>query len=315
MDYSIYYKRSITVNKIQQEVPMVDIFVSAFNSSDRVQCVFEETRAGRKIWLLHPEYNYAPVEEPIGHEIVKPNSLDEVDQVRALLDQMGDIKGLSICIDITGFMRHVLVFLVAKLAHMGVDSFYAIYSEPISYSKAEGTIFSNAATGVVRPVRGMGASNASQAKDHLIIGVGFDANLISLVAHQKDDAINYPLFAFPSLSADMYQQSAVKAAQSGEIALQGEWIDNRIFAPANDPFATAEVLSDLVFDIDARYSSANIYLTPLSTKAQALGFALYWCLEGQKRGGVTILLPECSAYARETSSGLRRLWLYTVELV
>jgi hypothetical protein len=313
LDYSIYYCRSISVDRIKQELSSFDIFVSAYNLSDRVLRVFSEALASRKIWLLHPEYSYAPLDEPIGFPVVHPTSRDEVDQVNSLLAELGDLHGVSICIDITGFMRHVLVFLVAKLAHLGVESVSVVYSEPISYSKGEGTVFSTTTTGVVRPVRGMGASNDSQGKDHLIIGAGFDSKLISLVAHCKDDSIVYPLFAFPSLSADMYQQSAVKAAQSGEVALQGEWIDNRIFAPANDPFATAEVVRDLVADIDKRAPAANIYLSPLSTKVQALGFALYWQLEGRQRGGVSMLLPECVTYSRETSSGLKRLWLYNIE--
>lgn len=313
IDYSIYYRRSISVDRIKQESPDFDVFVSAYNSSDRVLRVFGEIAADRKIWLLHPEYTYSPLDEPVGFPIVRPNSRDEVDQVQALLAEVGDIVGLNICVDITGFMRHVLVFLVAKLAYLGVKSISIVYSEPIAYSKAEGTIFSTTTTGVVRPVRGMGGGNNSQGKDHLIIGAGFDAKLISLVAHCKDDSVVHPVFAFPSLSADMYQQSAVKAAQSGEVALQAEWVDNRIFAPANDPFATAEVIRDLICDIDRRTPAANVYLSPLSTKVQALGFALYWQLEGKLRGGVSLLLPECVTYSRETSSGLKRLWLYTVE--
>jgi hypothetical protein len=313
LDYSIFYRRSITPERIAKEVPAFDVFVSAFNLSDRVQRVFSDVVACRKVWLLHPEYGYNAMEEPQGCEVVRPDVLDEVSQVNHLLAVLGDLRGRSLCVDITGFMRHVLVFLVVKLANMGLGSVDIVYSEPISYSKAEETVFSTTTSGVVRTVRGMSASSLQQGKDHLIVGVGFDAKLISLVAHYKDDAVAHPIFAFPSLSADMYQQSAMKAAQSGEVALQGEWIDNRVFAPANDPFATAEVVRDLVDDIDRREASANIYMAPLSTKVQALGFALYWWLEGRVRGGVSLLLPECLTYSRETSSGLRRLWLYTVE--
>lgn len=314
IDYSIYYRRAINVERIKKETPVFDIFVSAFNSSDRVGRVFSEIQAAKKIWLIHPEYGYTPLEQPQGHVLVIPPVLDEISQVNTLLAAIGDLDNVNLCIDITGFMRHVLVFLFAKLAYMGVNSVSVVYSEPVSYSKAEGTTFSTTTTGIVRPVRGMGATNISQGKDHLIIGVGFDAKLISLVAHQKDDSIVHPVFAFPSLSADMYQQSALKSAESGEVALQGEWIDNRSFAPANDPFSTAEVVRDLVDAIDKRSQAANIYLAPLSTKVQALGFALYWQLEGKYRGGVSVLLPECLTYSRETTSGLKRLWLYTVEL-
>ena len=85
-------------------------------------------------------------------------------------------------------------------------------------------------------------------------------------------------------------------------------------APANDPFSTAQVISDKVREIDGRAPDQNIYLAPLSTKAQTLGMSLYWQLEGRARGRCTLLLPECITYSRETSTGLKRLWKYEVEL-
>lgn len=313
-DYSIYFRRAIDVNRISLETPQFDVFVSAFNSNDRVTKVFSEISSKKKIWLLHPEYCFSPLEEPTGFPIVRPLVNDEISQVSALLAEVGDLTGVELCVDVTGFMRHVLVFLVAKLAHMGLKKFTALYSEPVSYTKREDTAFSTTTSGLVRPVRGMAGNNSSSAQDHLIIAVGYDHKLISEVANHKDDSLVYPLFAFPSLSADMYQQSAAKASESGEVTLRGEWVSSRRFAPANDPFSTAAVVAEVVRDIDKRGNPANIYLAPLSTKVQTLGLALYWQLEGRVRGGVTVLLPECIKYSRETSKGLKRLWLYTVEL-
>lgn len=316
MNYSIYYRRTIDVQRIAEEVIPVDIFISAFNSSERVSKVFSQIRATRKIWFVQPEYGYTPDElwqEISDFEYNAPASRDEISQTNTLLNALGDISGKSICIDITGFMRHTLVHLVPKLAYRGVTEFSALYSEPVIYKRREDTSFSTTTSGVVRPVRGMSASNQTNSKDQLVIAVGYDFKLISEVASYKDDADVHPLFAFPSLSADMYQQSAVKAAESGAVAKRNEWITNRRFAPANDPFSTAEVVSEIILSIDRANPSANIYLAPLSTKVQALGMALYWQLEGRVRGGVTLLLPECVTYSRETSEGLKRLWHYTVE--
>lgn len=314
MNYSIFYRRSIDVGRIEQEVAEFDIFVSAFNSSDRISNVFGRVPAKRKLWLVHPEYQYTQIDTVNVQPSVRPTTLDEVGQVSELLAELGDITGRQVCIDITGFMRHVIAFLFAKLAVSGVSKVFVLYSEPVSYNKQEDTIFSTTTSGRVRPVRGMGGANSARAKDHLVIGVGYDHKLISEVSNFKDDATIHPLFALPSLSADMYQQSAVKAAESGDVALRTEWITNRRFAPANDPFSTAAVVSELVASIDRIGEPANIYLSPLSTKAQTLGFSLYWIFEGRQRSGVSLLLPECETYSRETSSGLRRLWLYEVEL-
>ncbi|MDP4073931.1 hypothetical protein [Acidovorax sp. A1169] len=317
MNYSIFYRRTIDVHRITEEAMKSDIFISAYNSSDRVLKVFSQIQADRKIWFVQPEYGYTEkeVQDKISDsEFIAPSSLDEISQSNALLAKLGDISGKSICIDITGFMRHTLTHLVGKLAYLGLNEFVALYSEPQIYKKREETSFSTTTSGVVRPVRGTALSTPTNVKDQLIIAVGYDFKLISEVASYKDDADVHPLFAFPSLSADMYQQSAIKAAESGAVAKRHEWITNRRFAPANDPFSTAGVISEIVSSIDREKPSANIYLAPLSTKVQTLGVALYWQLEGRVRGGVTVLLPECLTYSTETSEGLKRLWQYTVEL-
>lgn len=314
MKYSIFYRRSISVNRIEHEVGEYDVFVSAYNSSDRISGVFASVPAKRKIWFVHPEYQYTDIDIPNSHTSVRPVALDEVQQVSELLAEIGDLTNVKVCVDITGFMRHVIAFLFAKLAVSGLAEISVVYSEPVSYNRQEDTVFSTTTSGRVRPVRGMGGVNDVQAKDHLIIGVGYDHKLISEVSNFKDDATIHPLFALPSLSADMYQQSALKAAESGDVAMRSEWITNRKFAPASDPFSTASVVSELVASIDRIGAPANIYLAPLSTKAQTLGFTLYWIFEGRSRSGVSLLLPECETYSRETSSGLRRLWLYEVEL-
>lgn len=313
MDYTLFFRRAVAPDRFAKELERFDIFVSAFNSSDRVRNVFQGVRADRKLWLVHPEYQYAEIEVPAGTDRVQPTSLDEVAQIDALLDAMGSLAGRSICIDITGFMRHALVFLLPRLSYAGVTSFTALYSEPMRYLKQEATSFSTTTSGVVRPVRGMYGTPGS-GQDHLLMAVGYDHQLVSEVSTYKDGVTVHPLFAFPSLSPDMYQQSAIRAEKSGEVVLRPEWVSNRVFAPANDPFSTAGVVSQTVAEIDSRGQEENVFLAPLSTKVQALGMGLYWLLEGRARGRCSILLPECVTYSRETSVGLKRLWRYEVEL-
>lgn len=318
MDYALYYRRAIPVNRIPQEGGSFDVFVTAFNSSERVRRVFEGVRARKKFILIHPEYQYSAVELaaaqfPSGSNVVIPAVTDEVVQIDDLFNSIGSLNGKSICIDITGFMRHALSFVVAKLGSLGVAKFSALYSEPVHYVKQEATRFSTRSSGSVRPVRGMYGSPGS-GRDHLIISVGYDHQSVSEVAAHKDGVTVHPLFAFPSLSADMYQQSAIRAEKSGEVAVRPEWVSNRFFAPANDPFSTAQVVSERINQIDTRGPGQNIYLSPLSTKVQTLGMSLYWYLEGRHRGRTTLLLPECVSYSRETSTGLNRLWKFDVEL-
>ena len=314
IDYAAFYRRSIRVQAIGVELPRFDLFLSAFNSSERVQQVFANVRAGRKLWLVHPEYQYGAAELPNSETIVSPTSLDERHQVGALLDAAGDLTEVNLCIDITGFMRHTLLFLVAKLGSLGLSRFTALYSEPDSYAKQEDTTFSTTTTGLVRPVFGMRGSDFTSGKDFLLVLVGYDHKLIGQVADSKDSAEVIPIFGFPSLSPDMYQQSATRTSASGGASQEDGWVTNRRFAPANDPFSTASIISQIIGEIDREAPDSNIYIAPLSTKVQALGAAVYWQLEARTRRGVSLLMPECSTYTRETSKGLKRLWSVEVEL-
>ena len=48
--------------------------------------------------------------------------------------------------------------------------------------------------------------------------------MLSQISSYKDGATYHPLFSFPSLSADMYQQSSMRAALSGSITQNSDWI-------------------------------------------------------------------------------------------
>src|SRR5438552_2262478 len=120
-DYSVFYRRSVQVNRIAHELQQFDVLISAFNSSERVIRVFNEVRASKRVWLVHPEYDYKPLERPLPSMCACPAGVDEVDQIDSLLAQTGNLSGKDVCIDVTGFMRHVLAFLIAKLGRLGVN--------------------------------------------------------------------------------------------------------------------------------------------------------------------------------------------------
>lgn len=316
IDYSLFYRRAVDIDSLQDDLVEFDVYISAFNSSQRVTKVFSEVRAKKKIWLIHPEYAYTADEMPQEASIVTPTDTNEISQTNALLSAVGDdLTGLKICIDITGFMRHVLVFLIAALKLRKVTEVTALYSEPDAYAKQEHTVFSTA-TGKARVLNGMGGKTFQKADEMLILAVGYDYKLINEVTSDRDYMSVYPIFGFPSLSPDMYQQSAIKSSESGSATFAASWVGNRRFAPANDPFATADVISEIVKEKEKRKRNqpTNIYLSPLSTKAQALGFALFWLYEKSPQRSIAMLLPSLETYSRETTTGLKRLWAYTLEL-
>lgn len=311
-NYSILEIREIPLNnsKISKDsFEFYDIFISAFNSSQRVNDVFNAVNATHKYWIIHPEYSYGHEELPHEGECIKPTANQESLQVDEIFQMIGDINNKKICLDITGFMRHVLIFLIISLFKRGIRSVDILYSEPIHYEKDENTEFATKMEDLVSPVQGTAIDSEITSKDHLIINIGYDHKAISQVTTFKEDASLHPIFSFPSLSPDMYQQSAIRASKIGAVTENNDWIVQRKFAPANNPFATAQILTEILKDID---KEENVYLSPLSTKAQVLGFAIFWIVEEANRD-ISILLPVCKEYAKETSKGIKRIWLYKLE--
>jgi hypothetical protein len=144
----------------------------------------------------------------------------------------------------------------------------------------------------------------------LIIGAGYETHLIAEVAEDKDRAKKLVLLGLPSLSADMYQQNAWRTRLAADAI--GESTGGKYFAPANDPFVTATVLSEIIFRQRRIEPVTNLYLSPLATKAQALGFVLYYMGECEGQNS-SIIFPFSSQYSPETAEGISRIWRYRLE--
>jgi hypothetical protein len=115
------------------------------------------------------------------------------------------------------------------------------------------------------------------------------------------------------LRADMYQENVLRAFKASDAIGTNKTFDiDRFFAPANDPFITAATLSEIVKLRERHGPITNLYLSPLATKPQALGFALYYLAECVGKNA-SILFPISTRYERETSTGLSRVWKYTVQ--
>jgi hypothetical protein len=152
--------------------------------------------------------------------------------------------------------------------------------------------------------------NNDTSNDLLIIGAGYESDLIADVADEKDKAKKIVLLGLPSLRADMYQQNAWRAQQASDSI--GESTAGKIFAPANDPFVTASVLSELVAKREMSEPITNLYLSPIATKAQTLGFVLFFLGERQQTS-TSLIFPFSQTYSQDSATGLARVWRYTLE--
>jgi hypothetical protein len=140
--------------------------------------------------------------------------------------------------------------------------------------------------------------------------LGLDiSELISEAADNKEEARNVVLLGLPSLSADMYERTYGERA-APVMPLGGGVIHH--FAPAHDPFATASVQSEFVEQERMRRGTTNLYLSPLATKAQALGFTLFYLAECE-RSSASIVFPFSARYRSGSSGGVARVWLYRLE--
>ncbi|GFD93121.1 hypothetical protein KUL156_43110 [Alteromonas sp. KUL156] len=322
MNYSFFYKKKIEdishIN-ISRELEY-DLFVSSYNETDRVNHVFNNISAKEKHWLIFPEYNFAEIElKSLKGSVFNYSKSQENDEAEIIVDYFSKneekIRNSRIAIDITGMLRPYIIFLVRFFKEIGLKKVDFIYSEPLTYEKKEETEFSKDYLDV-REVKGFsGSHNPETFNDVLIFGSGYDYHKIKMIAKEKKQTRKVQVLGFPSLQADMFQQSILKSYEAEEDASSGEFdldSNNVILAPANDPFITAQLISDYVKKSESNKKFTNLYISPISTKAQTLGMALFYTFECIDKPA-SIIFPFSKKYSRKTCDGVSKVWVYTVE--
>ena len=313
MDYTIYYKNTLPVDDDWQE--KWDIYISAYNSSDRVNEVFDKANAVKKYWVIQPDYGYAEKDYPTSGIKFVSGQRDEGEFIKEFLESLGEETiDKKICIDITGFIKPYMMTLFFLLKHKGIKKVDVLYSEPKKYVKKEETKFSNEFVREVRQVAGfMGCHETTTSNDILIIGAGYDDQLISQIAKDKDNCRKIQVYGLPSLRPDMYQENILNANQASEaLGVHAGDSPSKKFSPANDPFVTAQTLSEIYHELNSEKAITNLYLSPLATKPQALGFTLFYLLECQGKN-ISMIYPYCDSHAKATADGVSRIWKYCVE--
>lgn len=290
-----------------------DIFLSAYNPSERVCKTYDLAEAGTKRWLVHPEYNYDELDLRHLSDPYLGDSRDEGDWViGALAPYMSQLtSGATVGIDITGMMRPHILYLMAYLEHQKIFSFDFIYTEPLFYKNKSETRFALKIEDV-KPVAGYEGLHPTAMSDAvLVVGAGYDHEAIGELIIRQSAARIITVNSLPSLSADMYQESVIRVARIPDLSIQSH---NDVWhASASDPFCIA---SNLSFEFDRNrvdLDGRNVYLCPLATKPQAVGFGLFYLRELRGRS-CSMVLPKIANYERDTSSGIGRRWKYPIFL-
>lgn len=304
MDYTIFYKDSYDNGKLEQKEEY-DLFFSAYDDCERTKTIYNNISAKKKYWIDFPHYNHGDLKI---ENLYKCVSMKEDECFIELFKLIKIEPQTKICVDITGFIRPHLIFFTINLHRLGIKKIDFLYSEPQHYKDAEDTKFSGFIDGV-RMIEGCSSPIVSTNTDNdlLIVAAGYDDKLIAKVCQEKSKIKKkYYILGFPSLQPDMYQESILKIHQTQESI--GSRIDK--FAPAFDPFVTAQSIEEIIKE-NPKHS--NIYLSPLSTKPQALGIALYYIYNYEKKP-INVIFPYSNTYFAKTATGIKKTWRYTFEL-
>ncbi|MDR6417725.1 hypothetical protein [Pseudarthrobacter sulfonivorans] len=316
VDYSLFAKERLRLDQIQNE--HYDVFLSSFNDSERVNTLYGLVDAASKIWLVHPEYEYAKDGLPTsGNVFHSPADLSAIEFWQTFFDWLvvpDKLENLRVAVDITGMMRPHLMLLPLMLKIYGIDRATFFYSDPMTYSSGDRTKFSKGPVEGVALIPGMEGAHGSgtDTRDVLIIGAGYDHQLVIAAAEDKRSADHYLLMGLPSLQPHMYQESILRLSKASE-SIRDYRSRTMLFAPANDPFMTAQVLSDHISRLKLEGKADNIYLSPVGAKTQVLGFSWYFLCEA-RHTSTSMMFPHNKYYERETSRGISSIHKFIMEL-
>ena len=221
------------------------MFISMFVDSDRVKVPYSRIKAKNELWITISEDQNAKFLKDKNLLILHGN--EDFDTLLFELRKL-KIEKLKICVDSTGFRLQYLLFLMRCMEIEKVRTFDILYTEPKQYRDQERTNFSDNFY-QVKKLYGMSGVNTSEADhDLLIIAAGYDHSRIIDVAKLKKHCKKVLLFGFPSLSPDMFQENVLRAykAESDLGSECFEDISSNIFAPAYDPFVTAQTIKEYI---------------------------------------------------------------------
>jgi hypothetical protein len=318
MNYTYFYKDVFYCTKDLESLEEYDCMIAMFVNSDRVIVPTTRIKSKQYVWIIMEQEKKLALEKLPSN--ISPFFVKQYEDFESILNVLknSNILESNICIDATGFRTPYLLFLMRVLTvslkcRKTVD---VIYTEPKQYMHDENTIFSDMFY-EVKQLEGMSGIHTSETdRDLLIIAAGYDHSRIIDVANNKKSAKKVLLFGFPSISPGMFQENILRAYKA-ENAIGTDCfkdMDSNIYAPAYDPFVTAQAIKEYIEKKEKKEKYSNIYLAPLSSKPQALGMALFFLWEKGWENNISIIYPFCHEYDSETSKGIARTWRYKCQL-
>lgn len=311
MDYNYFKKTRYERVDDLAGLPEYDCLISAYVELERVMKPSQKIPCKEKWWVLEDGVD--------GSAFIANDQTFRITEESdgGITNELVKKEYKRLCIDITGFVIPQLLVLLRFLQINGFYSFDVIYTEPNQYKEGEETQFTEIPIYVKQILGYSGMHISDMSNDLLVVAAGYDHSRIIEVATEKKSAKKVLLFGFPPCSPGMFQENILRAFQA-EPAVGMDCFRNmdlNIFAPANDPFSTAQALKDYIDKaLRSKVPFTNLYLSPLSSKPQALGMALYYIWEEGWNKEWSIIYPFCHKYIHDTTSGISRIWRYEMLL-
>ena len=156
-----------------------------------------------------------------------------------------------------------------------------------------------------------GIHTSKDDNDLLIIAAGYDhSRIVEWQPKRKDARKKVLLFGFPAISPGMFQENILRAHEA-EAAIETECfkdMDSNIYAPAYDPFVTAQAISEYV-------EKQNKYLpVPIIYETSCSWYGLYFLWEHGFNKNISLIYPYCQQYITDNSDGIARIWRYEIQL-
>ncbi|MGE8532998.1 MAG: hypothetical protein ACN6OJ_00260 [Chryseobacterium sp.] len=307
IDFSYFYKDKYSFDEIPTN-ESYDLLLSAYDGCDRTKKIFDKIVADTKKWIIYPHYE---ILDSVSDSFLVPTFQEDDDELVNFIKSLNINSSTKICIDITGFLRPHLIYLTILLNTVyEVKKIDFLYTEPNYYENAEETVFSGAISEAPRVIKGCSSikSYSNFDNDILIINAGYDDKLISSVTKDKSKiSKKFIILGFPSLQPDFYQENIFQIKKAKDEIGQ---VEKQSFAPAYDPFETANRIKEIV---NENCSDSNVYLSPLSTKPQTLGVLIYF-LWYKDTHSLNIIFPFSNKYRKKTAIGINHTWKYSIEL-
>jgi hypothetical protein len=204
----------------------------------------------------------------------------------------------NILIDFSVMVKPYFFLLTKHLSRLKTNRMGFLYTEPEGYNTlTRGTIAN-------RDVPGFSGKRVLAKKDALAIILGFEGNRGIAVNNEINAEMTIPINGFPSFQPRFKDISIMR---NKELLMDEEIFKNLKYAPANDPFATKDVLDELYDEYSTDY---NMTIAPLGSKPMALGS----CFFATEHEDCRIIYSYPREYFPKSSKGYRNSWLYVAEI-